>query len=69
MDHMCTIQAARIIIPGHESYGLKNITKDLGISLTQHHRAIDDTLATAELFKILYANAGGNFTPFIKKEI
>jgi len=69
IDHMCTIQAARVIIPGHDSYGLKNITKDLGISLSRHHRAIDDTIATAELFKILYKKAGGNFTLFIKKEI
>lgn len=69
MDHMCTIQAARVIIPGHASYGLKNITRDLGIGLTQHHRAIDDTRATAELFKILFKKANGNFTTFIKKEI
>lgn len=68
-DHMCTIQVARIIIPGHESYGLKNITRDLGINLSQHHRAIDDTKATAELFKILFEKASGNFNTFIKKEI
>jgi len=69
MDHMCTIQAARIILPGIESYALKNITKELGIELTQHHRAIDDTKATAELFKILYQKAKGSLNTFIKKEI
>ncbi len=69
MDHMCTIQAARVLLPGIESYALKNITKALGIELTQHHRAIDDTKATAALFKILFQKARGNLATFIKKEI
>lgn len=69
LDHLCTIQSSRVLIPGHDSYGLKNITKDLGINLSNHHRAIDDTIATAELFKIVHEKAKGNLTNFIKKEI
>ncbi|MDA7803052.1 exonuclease domain-containing protein [Crocinitomix sp.] len=69
LDHMCTIQSARILIPGHASYGLKNITKDLDIQLSNHHRAIDDTVATAILFGILFKAAKGNLNTFIKKEI
>jgi len=69
MDHMCTVQTARILFPGYASYGLKNITKELGIILTQHHRAIDDTKATALLFKMLYDRDKNGLQSFIKKEI
>lgn len=69
LDHLCTIQSARVFMPGHDSYGLKNITRDLGISLGKHHRAIDDTIATAELFKLIYAKANGDLTQLIKREI
>src|SRR5690606_10998707 len=33
LPHLCTVQSARILIPGHKSYGLKNITKALNIPL------------------------------------
>lgn len=69
LDHLCTIQSARILIPGLASYGLKNITTELGIPLNNHHRAIDDTRATALLFKDLFRAAKGNMRNFIKSEI
>lgn len=70
LPHLCTVQTARILIPGHKSYGLKNITKALGISLNGHHRAINDTEATAELFEILFKNDQDNsLNNFIKREI
>ena len=69
LDHMCTIQSARILIPGLESYGLKNITKALNIPLDNHHRAIDDTRATAILFEKLFKAAKGDLKTFIKSEI
>ena len=43
---------SKILLPGYESYGLKNITKSLGIELKSHHRAMSDTEATADLFKV-----------------
>jgi DNA polymerase-3 subunit epsilon len=70
LPHMCTVQTSRILIPGHKSYGLKNITKALGIKLSSHHRAIDDTLATVELFKMLFErDAQNKLEKFIKKEV
>jgi len=69
MDHLCTVQTARILFPGYKSYGLKNITKELGIPLTNHHRAIDDTKATALLFKLLFERDKNDLQTFIKKEI
>lgn len=70
LPHMCTVQTARVLIPGHKSYGLKNITKSLGIPLENHHRAIADTEATARLFEMLYERDSENeLNHFIKKEI
>lgn len=70
LPHLCTVQTARILIPGHKSYGLKNITKTLGIELKGHHRAINDTEATVELFKMLYErDKEQELQNFIKKEI
>lgn len=69
MDHLCTIQTARILIPGLASYGLKNITQELGIDLSNHHRAIDDTRATSQLFTLLYNKSKGKLGNFIKKEL
>lgn len=70
LPHLCTVQTARILIPGHKSYGLKNITKALGIELKGHHRAINDTEATAELFEMLYAvDEKNELSNFIKVEI
>lgn len=70
LPHLCTVQTARILIPGYPSYGLKNITKALGINLNGHHRAINDTEATAELFMMLFErDQEKKLENFIKKEI
>lgn len=69
MDHLDTVQTARIIFPGKKSYSLKNITSDLGIELANHHRAIEDTRATAELFRLLYENDKNQLQTFIRREI
>lgn len=69
MDHLDTVQTAKILFPGYKSYGLKNITRELGISLDNHHRAIDDTRATAILFSMLFEKDPYNLKRFIKQEI
>ena len=50
---ICTVKLGRKLIPGHRSYSLGNICADLGIRITDRHRAICDALATAKLFEIL----------------
>ncbi|MBK9591395.1 MAG: GIY-YIG nuclease family protein [Crocinitomicaceae bacterium] len=69
MDHLDTVQTTKILFPGYKSYGLKNITRDLGIELTKHHRAIDDTKATALLFNMLFEKDPQNLQSFIRQEI
>src|ERR1035437_57396 len=50
---ICTVKLGRKLLPGHRSYSLGNICADLGINITDRHRAIGDALATAKLFEIL----------------
>jgi DNA polymerase III subunit epsilon len=48
-----TVALGRKLLPGHKSYSLGNLCKDLGISINGRHRASGDALATVKLFEIL----------------
>ena len=48
-----TVALSRKLIPGHKSYSLGNICKDLQISINGRHRAAGDALATVKLFEML----------------
>jgi DNA polymerase-3 subunit epsilon len=50
---LCTVKLSRVIIPGHKSYSLGNITKDLNIKIDGRHRAGGDAFATVQLFQQL----------------
>lgn len=50
---LCTVKSSRRLLPGHESYSLGNICKDLGIALENRHRAAGDAFATMKLFHLL----------------
>ena len=52
-----TVELSRLVNPGMKSHGLKNLTKRYNIELSQHHRAIYDTEATAELLLHLLKQA------------
>ena len=45
-----TVGIARILFPGQAKHTLDAMAKTLGISLENHHRAVDDAQATAEIF-------------------
>lgn len=53
---MCTVRLSRKILPGLKSYSLGKLCHQVGISLTNHHRAGGDAKATAELFTMLVEN-------------
>lgn len=56
-----TLQWARDLMPDLRGHGLKTVTKKLGVSLENHHRAVDDSQATAHMFAIFlekYMDAG-----------
>lgn len=52
-DVLCTVRLSRKLIPGHKSYSLGKICKELGIEITDRHRAAGDALATVKLFELL----------------
>lgn len=45
-----TVALARVLLPTLSKYKLNLVAKALGISLENHHRAVDDAAATAEIF-------------------
>jgi len=49
-----TIDICRRIIPDLPSYSLGKLCATLGIEMDSHHRALDDTAATATLFQRLF---------------
>ena len=46
-----TLHWARVLLPDQKRFGLKNIANYFNISLDNHHRAVDDAKATAEIFQ------------------
>jgi DNA polymerase-3 subunit epsilon len=72
---LCTVQLSRKLLPGHASYSLGKLTKDLGIDLHMRHRAGGDAAATVKLFELLLQKDGNGFrklrskaTPGIARE-
>lgn len=55
---LCTVKLSRKVFPGHTSYSLHNLTESLGLPDFNHHRAMADTLACAEILKMAYAKIG-----------
>ncbi|MCU0461328.1 MAG: exonuclease domain-containing protein [Bacteroidales bacterium] len=48
-----TVSLSRKLFPGHRSYSLGNICKDLKITISGRHRAAGDAVATVKLFEML----------------
>ena len=48
-----TVTLSRKLFPGHRSYSLGNICRDLKIEISGRHRAAGDALATVKLFSLL----------------
>ena len=48
-----TVSLSRKLLPGHRSYSLGNLCKDLGIEINGRHRASGDALATVRLMELL----------------
>ena len=56
--HLCTCAGMRKTHPGLKSYGLKNLTEHFEIKLDQHHRALSDARAAAELLVLMNRKRG-----------
>jgi len=52
-ETLCTVELSKRLIPGHKSYSLGKITRQLGIPVSDRHRAAGDAMATVKLFVML----------------
>lgn len=60
-----TLELSRSVFPELKSHKLNLVAKHLGISLDNHHRAVDDAQATAEIFiKIMDLLSENDITKF-----
>jgi DNA polymerase-3 subunit epsilon len=69
---LCTVELSQKLLPGLESYKLGKLTKELGIPLSDRHRALGDAEATALLLKVLISKEGAekelNYLTYSEKE-
>jgi DNA polymerase-3 subunit epsilon len=56
---LCTVRLSRKVFPGLPSYSLSNLKRHFGIVADRSHRALDDTLATVQLFEQILAAQEG----------
>ena len=50
---LCTVELSKIIIPDLESYSLGKLCRNIGIPMSDRHRANGDALATVKLLQLL----------------
>lgn len=55
---LCTVKLSRRVFPGLPSYSLHKLTESLGLPDFNHHRALDDTMAAAEILKLVLEKVG-----------
>ncbi|MGV1012368.1 MAG: exonuclease domain-containing protein [Flavobacterium sp.] len=52
---LCTVELSKKLIPEQPSYSLGKLVRELGIPMSDRHRASGDALATVKLFQMLLA--------------
>lgn len=68
-DTVCTVQLSRRVIPHQPSYSLGKLCKSLGIENANHHRALNDALATTELLHLCLSKNTGDLDSIRKTNI
>lgn len=63
---LCTVRLSRKIFPGFPSYSLGKLSRSLGITIYERHRAGGDSEATVKIFQLLLQNDKENH---IKKSL
>lgn len=58
MPQLCTVVNMRRYYPGLASYSLGKLCAEFDIKLANHHRALDDAMATVELLKMINVRRG-----------
>ncbi len=67
---ICTVKMSRKFLPGHSSYSLGKLCKDLKIPIKNRHRALGDAAATAVLLeKLLFTDKKQLITSTLSDEL
>ncbi len=53
MRQLCTVKLSRKSFPGLHSYSLGNLIKHFDIAVNARHRALDDAIATTQIFSMI----------------
>lgn len=60
---LCTVVLSRKAFPGLKSYSLGNLIKHFGIQVQNRHRAMDDVMATLDIFSKILSNEAISIHP------
>lgn len=60
-SNACTVQLSQLVFKNQPSYSLGNLTKNLGINLSNRHRAFGDAEATAILLHMIIKEKGVSY--------
>ena len=66
-DYMCTLQLSRALVPGLVSYSLPYVTEALRLNAFDHHHAVDDARACANVFESLWRTCEGTSLQQLEK--
>ncbi len=66
---LCTIRLSRKVFPGFRKYGLGSLCRELGITISNRHRAGGDAFATSQVLDLVLKNNGATLIrEMLKKE-
>lgn len=68
LPQLCTVVQSRKSFPGLASYGLAALASHFGLNLTQHHRALADAAATAELLLLIQQQQALSTAPHLNRQ-
>lgn len=68
---LCTVRLSKLVFPNRRRYNLDSLIEMLDIQVERRHRAMDDVLATVELFKAILnqQNAADSITALVNKGV
>jgi DNA polymerase-3 subunit epsilon len=68
---LCTVRLSKLVFPNRRRYSLDALIEMLDIQVERRHRAMDDVLATVELFKAILQqqNAEDSITALVNKGV
>lgn len=58
---LCTVRLSKTMLPQLRSHSLDSLIKHFSLTVDKRHRALDDALATTEVFRLLTSSGNGHY--------